>query len=163
MQKPDVSQMDFKKIVDIKELKKTMSRLEYMAAAAMIVFFLFPVVSLGPFSVNGFNAATLGGSSFFLFLIPLFSLLIIAMRPICQVEQILKIMKLITGALPIVFILYGFIEVGGDIFRFLAFGSYLMLIAGIVIILATLGIIKLPNSEEEACEAVPAVEKEEQQ
>ena len=64
----DFSKMDFKKIIDINEIKKTLTRLENIAALSLVLFFFFPLVSMGPFSVSGFGAAS---EKAIFFLVPL--------------------------------------------------------------------------------------------
>jgi len=151
----DFSKMDFKKIIDMNEIKKSLTRLENMAALGLVVFFFFPWASIGPFSVNGFGAASSGkGLSFLLFLVPLLGLLVLAMRPICQTPTILKIVKLVAGGLPIAGFVLAFIDVGGMVFQFLGLGAYLTLIAAVLIILGTLDKVQLPN-------ALPAVDADE--
>jgi len=151
----DFSKMDFKKIIDMNEIKKSLTRLENMAALGLVLFFFFPWASLGPFSVNGFGAAASGkGLSFLLFLVPLLGLLVLAMRPICQVPKILKIVKLVAGGLPIAGFVLALMDAGGHIFQFLGMGAYLTIIAAVLIILGTLDKVQLPN-------ALPAVDTDE--
>lgn len=142
----DFSKMDFKKIVDMSELKKSLTRLENIAALGLVVFFFFPWASLGPFSVNGFGAA---GEYAILFLVPVLGILILAMRPICQIPAVLKGIKFAAGALPIL----GFISAVADGgLNFLGIGAYLTFLAAIAIILGTLNVVQLPN-------ALPAVDE----
>jgi hypothetical protein len=146
----DFSKMDFKKIIDLSELKKTLTRLENIAALSLILFFFFPWASLGPFSVNGFGAAS---ENALLFLVPLLGILVVIMRPICQVPTILKGVKLAAGILPIAGFIIALIDGGTKVFNFLGMGAYFTLIAGVLIILGTLNIVQLPN-------ALPAVDEE---
>jgi len=151
----DFSKIDFKKIIDMNEIKKSLTRLENMAALGLVVFFFFPWASLGPFSVNGFGAASSGaGLSFLLFLVPLLGLVVLAMRPICQTPAILKTVKLVAGGLPIAGFVLALIDAGGKLFQVLGMGAYLTLIAAVLIILGTLDKVQLPN-------ALPAVDAEE--
>ncbi len=136
----DFSKMDFKKIIDVSELKKTLTRLENIAALSLVLFFFFPWASLGPFSVNGFGAAAENG---ILLLIPILGLLVVAMRPICQFPIVLKSVKLVAATLPIVVFIAAIADGG---LQFLGIGAYLTFIAAILIVLGTLDKVQLPNA-----------------
>lgn len=151
--------MDCKKIIDINEIKKTLTRLENIAALSLVLFFFFPWVSLGPFgSMSGFGAA---GENLLLLLVPVLALLIVAMRPICQIPMVLKSMKLVLGGL----IILGFIIVIiKGAFSFLGLGAFLTVIAGVLIILGTLDKVQLPNALPalDACETETTEEETEE-
>ncbi len=151
--------MDFKKVIDIKELKKTLTRLENIAALSLVLFFFFPWVSMGPFSFNGFGLLgfpKIGAfTALVIALIPIMGLLVVAMRPICQHEKILKILKFVAGGLPIAAFIISLIDAGGDFFQAAGLGFYLTLIAGVLIILGTLDKVQLPD-------ALPALDNAEE-
>ena len=150
----DFSKMDFKKIIDINEIKKSLTRLENIAALGLVVFFFFPWASLGPFSVSGFGAA---GDNMLLLLVPILGLLVVLMRPICQIPNVLKGLKFAAGGLPILAFVLALINNGLKTFDFLGLGVYLTLIAAVLIILGTLDKVQLPN----ALPALDASEDEE--
>ena len=139
----DFSKMDFKKIIDINEIKKTLTRLENIAALSFVVFFFFPWASMGPFSVNGFGAAS---HQPLLFLVPLLGIIIVAMRPICQMAIVLKSLKLAAGILPIVGFVIAIIDGGSQALSVLGIGVWLTVIAAVLIILGTLDKVQLPNA-----------------
>ena len=143
--------MDFKKIIDINELKKTLTRLENIAALSLVVFFFFPWVSFGPISVNGFSVI---GEQPLVLLVPVLGLLVVAMRPICQIPKVLKGLKFAAGAVPIVGLLLALMDGGSRAFSVIGFGVWLSVIAGVLIILGTLNLVQLPNAlpELDACE-----------
>lgn len=139
----DFSKMDFKKIIDINELKKTLTRLENIAALGFVLFFFFPWISMGPLSVNGFGAAS---HQPLFFLVPILGILIIAMRPICQMAIVLKSLKLAAGFLPILGLVMITINGGSQALSLLGMGVWLTMIAAILIILGTLDKVQLPNA-----------------
>ena len=144
----DFSKMDFKKLIDGSEIKKTLSRLENIAALSLVLFFFFPWVSLGPLSVNGVGLAS---EQPLLFLAPLLGFLIVFIRPICQIAIVLKSMKLATAALIIVVFILAIMDGAAQVF---SLGVYLTAITGIIIILGTLNIVQLPNAQSalESCD-----------
>lgn len=156
----DFSKMDFKKIIDINEIKKTLTRIENIAALAIVLFFFFPWVSMGFISMNGFGAASLQP---ILYLIPLLALVVVAMRPICQIPMVLKVAKLAAGALPIIGFVLAVIDGGGEALNALGFGVYLTVIAGVIVILGTLDKVQLKNAQPavESCTTEEAEETNE--
>ena len=146
--------MDFKKIIDINEIKKTLTRIENLAALGLVVFFFFPWASFGPASISGFTLGRFGAFNalvYFLYLIPILGLMIVAMRPICTNPQVLKIVKLVTGGLTTLSFVYALLTGGGEFLSAAGIGIYLTFIAGIIIILGTLDKVQLNG-------ALPAVE-----
>jgi len=139
----DFSKMDFKKIIDINEIKKTLTRLENIAALSFVLFFFFPWASVGPFSVNGFGAAS---QQPLLFLVPLLGIIIVAMRPICQMAVVLKSLKLAAGILPILGFVIAIIDGGSQALSVLGIGVWFTVIAAVLIILGTLDKVQLPNA-----------------
>lgn len=146
--------MDFKKIIDLDEIKKTLTRIENIAALGLVLFFFFPWASVGPASISGFTLGRFGvynAAIYLLYLIPILGLMIVAMRPICTNPLVLKSIKLVAGGLTALAFLYALLSAGGDFFQAAGLGVYLTFIAGILIILGTLDKYQLKG-------ALPALE-----
>ena len=126
---------------------KLFQKAENICAIGLIVFFFFPWLQMFGFGLSGFGLAQLSSYAGLAWLIPVFSAITIG-AGLAGKSQ--RAVGLITGALPITYLLYGLNEMGADIFHTLGIGAYLTLIAGIVLILSSLGAIRIPQTTMQA-------------
>lgn len=136
---------------------KFKDRRENWCALTLVVAFFLPWVSVFIVSVNGLDLATGGGSLadlgrqasskhgqdwywYLLFLVPLLAALhlVLALR----FDRYHKALAVATGAVPVALFAYALARSGGKLFNFLGIGAWLTVIAGIVMFLLALGVIK---------------------
>jgi hypothetical protein len=121
-------------------------KIENICAAALIVAFFLPWVSMGFISVSGYKMATLGGAATLMFLIPLLAIAVLANDSMNFLDaDKSKYLTYATAGIPIIYIVGRLIDLGGDFFSGASIGIYLTLIASIAMILGALGKIKLPE------------------
>tara|TARA_X000001036_G_scaffold141329_4_gene134161 strand:- start:1963 stop:2337 length:375 start_codon:yes stop_codon:yes gene_type:complete len=120
-------------------------KIENMAAIVMIIAFFLPWVSMGIFSISGLKASTLGGGAFMLFLIPLFSVGVLASDAMKLDENMSKYLTYGAGLVPLGYVLSRLFSMGSDFFTAAAVGIYLTLLASVAMLLAAFGIIKIPE------------------
>jgi len=118
-------------------------RLETICAAGLIIFFFLPWGQILGFSISGYNLGEIGSYANLVWLIPLFSIILIVMA---LTGKNLKLIAALTGLLPIIGLLYGIVEVGGDLFQVLGIGVYSTILAGVALLLTALGVIKSTSS-----------------
>ena len=148
---------------------KFMSKAENLCAVGLIVFFFLPWISIGGFiSFAGYEipntakglgqfAAAMGSRTgkvdpqvylyYLIYLMPIFSVLtiIFGMAGIST-----KATGLIAGAVPIVALIYALSQRGLDTFEVMAIGAWLTLLTAIAMLLAVVGIIKMPAQTTES-------------
>ena len=121
-------------------------KIENICAAALIVAFFLPWVSMGFLSVSGYDLAATGGAATLVFLLPLLAIAVLANDSMNFLDaDKSKYLTYATGGIPIIYIVARLIDLGGDFFSGASIGIYLTLIASIAMILGALGKIKLPE------------------
>jgi hypothetical protein len=115
------------------------TKVEISCAASIIIFFFLPWAQFMGLSASGYNLGDFGSYANLVWLIPGSSVLLIILA---VNGKDLKIVGILTGVLPFLGLLYGFSEVGGDLFQILGIGAYLTLISALILVLTLLGIIK---------------------
>ena len=121
-------------------------KIENICAAALIVAFFLPWVSMGFISFSGYKMATMGGAATLLFLLPLLAIAVLVndSKNFLDADKS-KYLTYATAGIPIIYIVSRLIDLGGDFFSAASIGIYLTLIASIAMILGALGKIKLPE------------------
>jgi hypothetical protein len=143
-------------------IMKFMSKAENLCAVGLIVFFFFPWISIGGFiSIAGYEIpdiakglgqlAAMGSKTgkvdpqvylyYLIYLIPIFSVLTIILG---IADKSTKATGLIAGAVPIAALIYALSQTGSDTFEGMAIGAWLTLLTAIAMLLAVVGIIKMP-------------------
>jgi hypothetical protein len=142
-------------------LAKFLQRPENWFAAALILFFFFPWVTIGFISISGaqipevgralqqatfaFNpSAGVSAEAIFLNAVYLIPILAAATIVMAVTGRDIKIVALATGGVVLLIFVMMLVRIGGSLFQALGVGSYLTLLAAIGIILAALGVIKRP-------------------
>lgn len=100
----------------------------------MILFFFTPWAQLLGVSVSGYDLQKLGSYGNFAWLIPVSSgiTIVAGLYGKSQTE-----LAQLTGALPILGLVYGLVKVGSDLFHILAIGAYLTLLTGLALLFVT--------------------------
>lgn len=119
------------------------NRVEIICAAGMIIFFFLPWAQIFSLGVSGYNLGQLGSYANLVWLIPSFCIFLIVMG---LAGKDLKLIGFITGSLPIIGLMYGLANVGSDLFHVVGIGVYLTLLASMVLILTSLGVIRIPQN-----------------
>lgn len=147
-------------------MNKFIEKAEMSFAALLILAFFLPWISMGGLiTFSGYNIpeAIKGISdivgifaeeevgtpgtvylAYLLYLIPLLGLTVIILG-FKDIEK--KIVTILAGALPYIYLIYALIKVG-NIFESASIGLYLTLIAGLCLILSAFGIIKFNKKAE---------------
>ena len=120
-------------------------KIENICAAALIVAFFLPWVSMGFISFSGYQMATLGGAATLMFLLPLLAIAVLVndSQNFLDADKS-KYLTYTTAGIPILYILSRVVAMD-NFFSAASIGIYLTLIASIVMILGALGKIKLPE------------------
>jgi hypothetical protein len=142
-------------------MNKFLEKTEMLFAAVLLLGFFLPWASIGGLiSFSGYNipealkgVAGLAGAfshkttheipvkvylSYLLYLIPLLSIIIIVLG---FKDMKTKIISIIAGVLPFVFLIYAVIDFG-NIFKAASIGVYVTLLAALGLILSAIGVIK---------------------
>jgi len=123
---------------------KILQKIEVILAIALLISFFLPWAKVFFFTGSGYNIGVhLGGEAKFVWAIPGAAIAIIGFA-FYIVDT--KVMSIITGILP--FVVFGrvYSELGKDLFQILAIGAYISLIAGVLLILFGIGVIKSPST-----------------
>ena len=121
-------------------------KIENICAAALIVAFFLPWVSMGFLSFSGYQiASTLGGAATLMFLLPLLAIAVLVndSQNFLDADKS-KYLTYTTAGIPILYILSRVVAMD-NFFSAASIGIYLTLIVSIVMILGALGKIKLPE------------------
>ena len=135
--------IDYKKTFSWVEFKKTMSRVENIAALVILVTFLVmpfagPVYFL---ALKFLGYGYLYNKAPLLLIIPILLVIIIFIRPTCKSSQKLKVIKLITSLFIILSSVYIFFNESK-----MQLGFYVVFLSGIFMILGTLDKFQLKNA-----------------
>jgi len=126
---------------------RNITKLEMACAAGIIIFFFFlPWAQFMGMSASGYNLGEFGSYANLVWLIPGFSVLLIYLG---VAGKNLKLIGVITGLLPFLGFLYALTELGGDIFHVLGIGAYLTMLSALILILASLGVLKTSEAPVE--------------
>ena len=115
-----------------------MQKPENWCAIAMIGFFFMPWAQLFGISGSGYELSKFGSYGNWAWAIPVAAGLTLA---ISFAGNDAKPLHLITGTLPFAGLIYGMSQAGKDLFHVLAFGVYLTLAAGLLMILFANGVL----------------------
>lgn len=102
-----------------------------LGCAAMILFFFMPWAQLLGFSASGYDLQKLGSYGNLAWLIPVFSGITIVVGFYGKRQ---KELAQLTGALPLLGLVYALVKVGPDVFHVLAIGAYLTLITAVALL-----------------------------
>lgn len=130
------------------EMPPFLKNAQNLCALALMIFFFFPWAQVPFFLVNisGYTLGKIGSYGNWAWLIPAGSVGVIIMGLLGE-ERLQRVIGVITGAMPIVALLYGLSEIGQELFHFLAIGAYCSILAGILLIFSALGLIEIPSGK----------------
>ena len=119
-----------------------------LCALALMIFFFFPWAQVPFFFVNisGYTLGKIGSYGNWAWLSPAGGVGVIIVGLLGE-ERLQRVIGLITGAMPLVALLYGLSEIGQELFHFLAIGAYCSILAGILLIFSALGLIEIPSNK----------------
>jgi len=100
-----------------------------LCALGLLICFFLPWINF-IVAISGLDLAKQGDRHLLFWLIPAFSALTLFA---VFTKRSPKIIAQLTGALPFVALVYGYIKVGKDLFQMLMVGSYLSLVLGLVL------------------------------
>ncbi|NNE57864.1 MAG: hypothetical protein HKN36_07130 [Hellea sp.] len=124
-------------------------RLDTVLAGLLLLAFILPWFSFGPFSMSGLTLATSGLRGILLLLIPASAIFLLYKGYLGESDKKLQIA---TGAIPLVLIalnmLFGMGDAPGSIFSFLGLGVYITIIAAVAMLLVGLGKIENKTFKE---------------
>ena len=138
---------------------KFSDRLENIFAVCLLVFFLFPWVSIFIVSFNGFelpgifrNAGMLAGKMkgaaipasgnvfYILYMIPILSVTYLFFT--LKMGRNIKAISITLGLIPSAVFLYALSQIGGKMLDVVGIGAWLSILSGIGMVLAALGVLK---------------------